>query len=410
MTLHNVPRDERLHHIYSDALAWAMRRGLPVTDENVQPIYESFLERYREADGSINPDKQAFATPAELPYAFPDVPGLIVRLATLDDVPLVVGTLVRRGNYSVERGQVLIEDAIKHRLCWAFLWEWNGKPLQFEALFLGTQGDVYLGYTVHLTRERPHWFWRELERPLWRWVREAGFTYVGSLLRADRSFWLPVLKENYKAEVVEDKVNEQFIPLRLPARDDVFQGWPARRTAGPDWSLTFGNITFREATEADFPAIADSIATNFKRLSRRDIVEEILDAWWHLDRAAILLGYENGALKYARAVRTRRGNDANISMLNPISRSVGNLTATYAFGQWLKALGYETVTSFIPEEQHITPSTQAFLAAGHMKLQRVLQFNQPFYEYQADVTEFAAQTLDEWLAKPRPREATNEQA
>jgi hypothetical protein len=404
VVLNNAPHDPALNKIWGQAIGWTLRSGQKLSDETVTPVYEKLLKYFTDASGNVNPNKHPFPMPIRKPYKFRGIPGLVIRPATLDDVQAIARVLVDRGNMSLEIAIRNVTDAIEHKLSWAFIWEYNGQPLQFETVYIGFDDpdQVYLGMTTHFNRERPHWLWRELEKPLWDWLRKAGFTRLYSFLRTDREFWLPALQKNYGCKVVSK--TEKYFRLEFDlTADDIFKGWPKRRTLGPTWRWAHEDFQYREMQEDEIPMVEQWIDDTFRlKLPRKQIAKAMLRIWWDLDRATVLLGYKGDELRHVRIVRERDadGKVASVAMLNPIWKK-DHKVAVYGSVQWLQSVGYTEVTSFVPESQWVRPHTQFFLSMGHVKVkQQHHQYAEVFFEVTTDVNEFLQQSVNEWMAKP----------
>lgn len=271
---------------------------------------------------------------------------------------------------------------------WRFILEYKGSPIQAE-LVTFLDGKATINFTMHFNRERPHWFWREAEKPIFERLARAGYKTVFSRTRKDRPDWIAALKKNYGAvEVAEE---EKVRVLEYPIDLNIFKGIPARLSLGSDWSLSQDNITIREATDIDYSAVVEMVRDAWKGNPRLELSLRVLDEWWNLDRAALLLMYEDGKLIDARLFRHRTGNIVSVSSLVPLSKILRQL-ALYAglYHQWARQLGYKKMTTFVDEESY--QRNQLVFNTKHANRGWVLKeihrrFRKPMVEMEYDISE-----------------------
>ena len=336
-----APHDLTLHPIWNHAIAWARFTGKnPYAQEDVFPIYQQFLE-------IPSPPH-----PYETPYQFPGVDGYVIRKATLADKAIVVDTLTAHKNFSREIAERLITDAVTDPFSWGFVWEYKGEVLQYEGTRLGLDRRCYFGHTVHIDHARPHWVWRESQKPVWDALQAAGYDYVISAVRRDREAWLPIILDMYKG-TMRATTDHAFLIEFDVRHQEIFQGWPERRTLGPDWQYVEGDVVVKEAT--DYEAIKAYLVEHWRGRSRVKLILEMLDRWWTLDRASIIVGYQADKLVYVRLAR-QRGKATKASMGALTRVTPGQEALTRGFFTWLKAVGYEDATYFVPESDYaVTP-------------------------------------------------------
>lgn len=262
---------------------------------------------------------------------------------------------------------------------WQLALEFEGRALQLELITFEQRGVPTVRFTTHLTRERPHWFWREAEAPVFANLRARGFRYAHSLTRIDRPDWIQALKDNYSA--VEVARYERSVALEFATDAPIFNGWPARRNSGWQWSR--GNVTVREATEDDLPGLSQALAGRWNVRGRSALAQRMLREWWHLDRASVLVAIEAGEIVHARCVRQRRGNMSSLSQLSPLDAGSGRakLLMALAVNEWQLQAGYEETSMFLPESIYAHPLVRAAYqdTPGIVETRRE-QFREPFME------------------------------
>jgi hypothetical protein len=112
----------------------------------------------------------------------------------------------------------------------------------------------------------------------------------------------------------------------------------------------------------------------------------MLDEWWHLDRATILLGAKDGTLRYARAIRHRRGTQGGLAFLSAFFDEPALEASAQLVLAWAKQAGYATLSIFAP------PATLTASAVPQMRVLRGARvvaththFREPFVELEFDV-------------------------
>lgn len=326
-----APHDLRLHPVWNHAINWTRHvGGDPYSDEAVRPNYERFLAM------------ESPTHPYETPYQFP-IEGYVLRKATLDDVELVARTLEAAGNFTYDVAKQMLTNSVTYPFSWAFVWDYNGRMLQYESVTLGLDGKCYLGHTVHIDHTRPHWFWRESQKPVWNALAAAGYSLIRSSLRRDRETWLPHVLEMYQGKRLLDLPKAFVIEFRTDA--DVFQGWPERKTLGPDWQYTEGDVVVTETQ--NIGPLQSWLHEKWKDSTRLPMIMNILDRWYNLDKATCLLTHKAGQLVDVRVVRFRRNTTAARSILVPV---VGVPDESHrGCHAWAKQAGYTKLTSMITE-------------------------------------------------------------
>jgi len=328
--------------------------------------------------------------PGDTPvHEFTDVPGLMVRPFQHADLDAAAPITVETGIYPATcptdppccsppdaHAWCMLAARIDERNVWQLALEFQGRPLQFEFILLDQQQPT-VTFTVHLTRERPHWFWREAERPVFEALRARGHKSMLSRTRSDRPDWIAALKRNYKA--VELAQLERSAVLEFPLDPATFTGWPSRKTAGPGWEHSAAGVTLRELDPATAPAIDMWLRERWRFVPRGALALRMLQEWTFLDRAALFGVYKDGDLVDVQAVRHRRDTVSGSALLAPLLDSDIRPGIQAGMKLWHQRVGYTETTQFIPEAAWENERMKAHVQ-GWEVVQRHEQFREPFYE------------------------------
>ncbi len=339
----DAPKDLSLHPIWNHAIGWVRYTGGdPYLHEDVFPAYERFL-------AMPNPPH-----PFETPYQFP-MEGYILRKITWKDIPQLSVELAAPGHFDVEMAVRLLNNDLYDPFSWSFVWEYKGKIIQYECAKLGLDGKCYMGHTIHIDHARPHQFWRESQEPVWKALKDAGYTGVHALIRKEhKDYWLPVVMALYNMKQTGE--TEKAILVEYSTTDTKFQGWPERRTLGPDWEYRDGNLVVTEAK--DMAEISAWVREKWKNSSRLPMMETILDTWYNLDFATCLVTRDSGTIVDVRLIRSRNKTKAGIGILIPMAEIPD--VADTASHEWARKVGYEKITSMITEKDSELPVFKKF--------------------------------------------------
>ena len=363
----------------------------------------TMLDRVREARAVIARDLSiAVATPASLMAAgapgadvFPEVPGLTLE-------PMHAGHLDEAAQIAIDSGLeaatcpdgtcqppeahawLQLAARLDHPDQWQFALTFQGRPLQYEVIvFDETRTTALFTITYHTTRERPSWFWREAERPVFAAMQDVGVRTLLSRTRSDRPDWIASLKANYGAVERGSRRGGAVTLLEYPLNLSRFTGWPTRKTVGFDQTL--GRVRVWEATEADLPAVHQLIDDTVP-IARKALAHRVADEWWHLDRAALLLGARDGVLRYARAIRHRRGTQGGMTFLSGLFNEGELELSAQLANQWAKQAGYATLSIFAKPEALAAGRVPQLIQARQARVvKQHTQFREPFTEIEFDV-------------------------
>lgn len=368
----NPPSDLKLHPIWNHAVYWVALETDNFQDNAlVDPVFAKF--------------QQKIVAASPLPYAFPEVPGLIIRRAVVADIPAIADMLIKSGNVQEERAVALLEQLVNDPFAWAMIWELDGTPIQFETIMLGPDDAAYIGYLVHFARTYAQWVWGAMEAPVRDWLTTSGYKTLRSLMRKDRAAYrLERTKKVYNLRQTGE--TENFIRLEWELESKALPKFPARKTAGIGWEFSYKNVWFREMQDSDLADVKAAIIDEFERagLRRGDDAAHLLEERWRVEKAAVLLGYVNGKIRFVRTAREREPGQAAVSTLNPLLVNNESCIVSYVAVMWLRLLGYTSAVMFIPEKQLRTEKMRRYLneVTQYMKEFSVHpHFDGPVHEY-----------------------------
>lgn len=371
-----TPPSSEYQEIWNHTLHWASLQYSNFMDDTIlQPLFEKFVAKTFK--------------PLPLPYAIPDIKDLVIRRISPGEVAAVVGLITQDGMHTPANATKILEQFLSDPLVWPLIWEWRGKPIQFEAISLGPDDSSYIGYLVHFKRAHPQWFWGACEAPVRQWLEERGYTTMRSLMRKNRAHRVRRVQKVYNVKQTGELGD--FLQLEWALIGDQLPQWPERRTAGAKWFADYKNISFREMAAADLPSVKAEIRRSFaeRNLKNGDEAADLLEERWELERAAVLLGYVNEKLVFVRAAREREPGQAAISLLTPVIAGEDARAASYIALEWLKALGYTSAVSFVPAAQYRSSRMKQYMAAVAPYLVETDQF--PHFDglvYEVGISDF----------------------
>lgn len=409
--------EEGLEVPADDRVAWKVLRHRGYTGVDAHRALEqvrAVRQRIpRDVTTTVQDPAPVMRPRAPLGALFPDVPGLRIEAmsaAHLDAATVIaVAAEIHAGTCPPACGVCVPPEAhgwlqmarrLDHAEQWPLVWTFQGQPLQYELIGF-TQADTkaILTMTFHANRERPSWFYREAERPVFAALNTVGVRHLESYTRSDRPDWIQSLKDNYGAEdtgVVGSSDFGAYMLNRLEFPLDLgrFTGWPARRQVGFDW--TRGRVRVREATAADHDAAKAFVQQEWTARGRGDLVGTTgrqFGEWWYLDRASLLLGLVDGAIREVTMVRPRRGAVAGLLQLSPLEDDAAQGPLSYGTALWMQQAGYATATKFPRDENLNHPKFRNIIFARQGWLQgkrHESTYGQPVTELSLDLATMTA--------------------
>lgn len=399
MRLVYISPDGQLHFPQDDIKAWKMlRQGADSGQEAFQE-----LERVRQTRKRIRNDipfvpETGFKITPDFPiHNFSDVQGLVLREMDWSLIQKAAELNVESGietptcppdsNCGCEPPEahpwLMMAARLDSWNKYQLVLEFNSSPLQLE-IIQQIHDNPVIEYTVHFTRERPHWFWRECERPIFELFKKKGFEYIHSRARKDRPDWVNSLIKNYNATITAEY--EKVYLMKFPLDLSIFKGWPERKTLGPEWQWRSGSYTVEEAS---ITGLADIIQSSWGTHPRGTLALRMLYEWWNLDRATLLVAKKNDVIVDIRAIRHRKDDLCATGFLTPRKLLTVEDTRAIAPGMllWQKAAGYNRTSLFLEKaiyEQGRVPSGD-FTDFGYQIVRERNDFRIPQVELEANI-------------------------
>jgi hypothetical protein len=342
------------------ARRWDLSRGLsPEHAFEETELQAAHVEAVR-ASGMLADFSDALDELPALPLAarvFPipamtPLPGVEIREMTEVEAAQLEARVAASGLYPEPAQQLAARVQLwwEDPRCWPLAIAWQGTPLQFECYHFAADrpGVVVAGFTTHLDRGRPHWFWRECEGPIFTALQAAGATTIESFIRADRQDWVAALVANYGAANRGPVANGRYTRLEYDLADSLtrFTGFPPPRTAGPSWTFAQGAVVVREEANlsvvralmtaswgADHPRLPDMLAT--------------LDERTALDQGTVLVGAVNGVDADAYVIRQRRPAMSSMSSLTQFRPAPNAGVTLKGVATWQQLVGYQQASVYV---------------------------------------------------------------
>ncbi|MBA7562298.1 hypothetical protein ES708_03950 [subsurface metagenome] len=315
-------------------------------------------------------------------YSFPEVAGLIVRSFDLEkDFDNVLQAAIDAGIYTKKEWSLLAERLESPRGM-QFLHIWNNIPIQLE-LYQMNELTANAFRTIHFSKARPYWFWRELMKPVFSWMIERGIEKIISNISTERSDWVEALKRNFNPKVVP--VNENTWGAIYPLDLAIFKGWPDRKTLGKNWNIEQDNILVREMSENEIPRVKQFIDLSWKDNPRKALPLEMLEQQYFLDKATILGYFLNGKMTGISTLRYRKDGTVNLTAYAPqpsIPHEVLFKFRDITY-EWARLVGYSKLTSFI-EKKLLDRNPGIYDHPGY-KVVTHTQYRTTMYELEKDL-------------------------
>lgn len=262
-------------------------------------------------------------------------PGLGWRLMTAADRGAIIAATTDAATY---RNPDERDQWYRDPLAWPLVLQWRNRILEFEVLHFPHHNDPIIvtgGFIHHLTGDRPHWFWRECERPIWKQLLAMGCERLIGHVRSDRLDWVDRLKSLYGGREAGVAANGAWVKIEYETTRAMAActGWPVRRSAVIPG---IRELTLDEATTLIAEAWGDR--------PRKAEAFRIADEWWSLDSATIL---EIGG--HLRILRERFPDEARLAVLTPLDAPMPEVRAKVQ--AWARAVGYKRITGMVPAAQ-----------------------------------------------------------
>ncbi len=262
------------------------------------------------------------------------LPGLVVRQLAGEDLA-AYWPMAAAGSVGWITPSTMAEWQAEPDRNWLTVTEWKGRILQFDFFHLEHGvGEVRAGLTLRPARDRSSWFWREVRRPVLERLLALGYRTMHSRIRAHVAAWAETMARLWGATSVQLPNGQTQMRYDLQTCLGLCEGWPLRPTAA---APGVHEVTAEEA--------APLLEAAWGRHPGLPGALRLLEAAWHLDRAALL-----AVGPHVRAVRWRWGTTGALIALTPIQAPQPDVSALVR--EWLRAAGYTHLRVFVPAAQY----------------------------------------------------------
>jgi hypothetical protein len=346
---------EKLCQIKDPKIIWKRLRSVGIPSQlcrnEIKKHWEFLNQDYPEISGVNISDPSPVAKRFEPDFDTEFLPGLKICSCDENDIDLLESQMVNSGLYNTEEAWFLAAQWLDDPMNWAVKTVWKDRVLQIEIFHFNIDArTVGGGFTAHIDRTRPLWFWRQMSKPVLQCLYGHGFESIKSSVRKDKVKWTEFLKDAYGHELLRETADGLILRLQIKDAIQKIGDWPARRTMGADWKWEKDGVTVREAIEADFPNIQQAMDISWGKSERKALALTMLEDRWILDKAAILLASFNGEIIDGRTFRERQ--DPTISSFTSLFRwqesKTDYETALEGYKEWQKGVGYKE-SSFVIE-------------------------------------------------------------
>lgn len=392
--------DERYKPLWEMAVRRTAKclQRTPTTDEIVA-VYADLVPRFTESDGTVNLEKKAFVLP-NLPYAYPEAPGLILRPLQPQDAEIIAPLMVYPELETSRRvAAIRAADPFTQTLAW----EYRGRLVQTESLRWKPDGSVEIGMAVHCM-PRTAEFWREIEKPVFERLKSMGITTMSTLtLNKLLPYWEPILHNFYHAKA--GRVSPLTTHFTYPLDLAVFKGWPKRLTLGPDWKWTHeaAGLVVREMRQDELVTVSRDLVQSWgsETHPRLALSRQVLDEQWWLDRATVLVAHRGdeqvgvfilrprskpGLVHYAYA--TRDEAPEKDLLYRVIHR---------AAAEWAYDAGFTVMVGSVPPSVWNNPIFQRVAQQARWKMTRPFKLGRvDMVEIMRDLVAIHAEPQDAW--------------
>lgn len=304
-----------------------------------------------------------------------------VGISSEDQLDVWENELNLSGLYPDQENWIRAAEWLSDPNTWPIVATWKDEILQVERYKI-TPGNptVYCGFTTHIDKERPHWLWQQLARPVFKSLQYVGIGQIESRIRADRPDWAESLRNSYGADLIEGQPGESTL-LRYPIKTSLqfMPEWPYKRTTA-DWSWTDGSITVREGSESDFADIKQWAKETKGVWSSKDKLPKMLEKWIEIDNATVLLAIKDGAILDIWLVRPRGSTLSGVVSLGFNPESPLDLIRP-GMHKWQKDHGYDKSSFFIKKSLKDMPVVKGLLGKGWSEEKEHTHFDHPMTEY-----------------------------
>lgn len=276
-------------------------------------------------------------------------PGLSLELADIGDADLLAQAMVASGMYSEEGAWGQAVAWIDDPQAWCVKFMLKSRVLQFEMFHFpeNTFNTVYAGFSTHIERRWPLWFWAQLEKPIYQDLVNQGVEDAYGYIRKDRRDWVENIKKIYGSK--EIKETDKYILIRDNLR--VVLGnlgeWPSRRIV-PGWKFEKDGYLVREVTEADLSQAVSMVEASWGTSPRKELALRAFDDDWDVCNSTFLITLYNGEIVACADVREKTKDISALHYLAKPSYLPPQTDISFeGLVRWHKEAGYKDISATI---------------------------------------------------------------
>ena len=315
-------------------------------------------------------------------YATELQPNLILRQSTEADLDVWEREMVNSDLYDADKAWIQAASWLSDPMTWAISTVYKKELLQIESYqFRQNSNVVKAGFTAHIDNERPFWFWQQVAVPVFNALDNYGIEKIESQIRVDRPEWADALKTYYGAEELDRPLDSKSIPLRYQIENSLTKigNWPTRRTIA-DWGWKNKDISVREGTETDLSMIQDWGRKANSIWSSKENHAGLIDKWWNIDKASILIAYQVDKILDIWLIRKRTNDLCGVVSLGLKDPTTLDLIRPGMY-KWQRDVGYTYSSFFVSKEFNELDVVRNLALKGWVVEKEHKQFTKPMIEY-----------------------------
>ena len=175
-------------------------------------------------------------------------------------------------------------------------WSWSSRAGRSNSNSSPRRRGRIRSASRRISRERPHWFWREAEAPVIRAMRGAGIRSLRSFARADRPDWIAALKRNYGAVEVARLPKTVHLEYPLDAHGGSLHRLAGASHGGAGWQWTGPRVLVNERPRRRSPGSWRNSSASGAWVTPRCRTCAILSDNGRSTGPPLLLGFVDGVL------------------------------------------------------------------------------------------------------------------
>ncbi len=295
---------------------WQRLREQGFIGSNCREFYQRLVEN--KSSGKILGEvgSAPLSKPAPIIKIYPPIftgelqPGLVYRPATEDDLGIFEQQMIKSGLYEKEKAWIQAAEWLSDPLTWSIITAWKNEIIQVEFYHFSNKEDKYSvwgGFASHVDRGRPHQFWSKFAIILFDAFDQIGIERMNTGIRTDIPEYIDFFKKRYGATELHRSEGAIATPLRYNIKDvvkNIDRCITTRKTL-PSWEWKKGDVTVKEGTELDQELVKNWLLKSGSTYTPSNLHFDVLDKWWSLDQATLLLAFKKNELYDAWIIRER---------------------------------------------------------------------------------------------------------